>query len=78
MSALLASHFLAGSILSLVLPVGVIIVVLTWYWIVWRRGSEERVKGRQAAPRDLAPSPGSTGGDASGAKSAAGDPPPTA
>jgi hypothetical protein len=45
----LASHFLAGSILSLVLPLGVVIVVLAWYWIVWRRGTEERVRRHQAA-----------------------------
>jgi hypothetical protein len=49
----LASHFLAGSILSLVLPVGVVIVVLAWYWIVWRRGSEERTRGAKAAAGDL-------------------------
>jgi len=45
----LASHFLAGSILSLVLPASVLIAVITWYWIVWRRGTEEGVKRHEAA-----------------------------
>jgi hypothetical protein len=49
----IASHFLAGSILSLVLPVGVVVVVLSWYWIVWRRGTEERARGRKAAASEL-------------------------
>lgn len=75
MPALLASHFLAGSILSLVLPAAVLTAVLIWYWIVWRRGSEERVQGRQAAAGDLAPAPSSSG-DLPGAKSAAGEHPP--
>jgi len=66
MPALLASHFLAGSILTLALPLGVAIVILGWYWIVWRRGSEERVKGRQAA------------GDRPGRPPGAGDHPPAA
>jgi hypothetical protein len=38
----LASHFLAGSILTLVLPVGVLIVILIWYSFLWRRGAGER------------------------------------
>jgi hypothetical protein len=38
----LASHFLAGSILSLVLPLGVLIVVVVWYVLSWRRGTGER------------------------------------
>lgn len=38
----LASHFLAGSILSLVLPVGVFIVIAIWYVLLWRRGTGER------------------------------------
>jgi hypothetical protein len=38
----LASHFLTGSILSLVLPVGVLIVVALWYALRWRRGAGER------------------------------------
>jgi hypothetical protein len=38
----LASHFLAGSILSLVLPLGVLIVVAVWYTLRWRRGAGER------------------------------------
>jgi hypothetical protein len=38
----IATHFLAGSILTLVLPVGVLIVVAVWYVLEWRRGSGER------------------------------------
>jgi hypothetical protein len=38
----LASHFLAGSILTLVLPLGVLIVVCGWYTILWRRGARGR------------------------------------
>ena len=38
----LAAHFLAGSILSLVLPVGVFIAVAIWYVLLWRRGTGER------------------------------------
>jgi hypothetical protein len=38
------ASFLAGSILSLVLPVAVIIAILVWYSIVWRRGSQQRVE----------------------------------
>ena len=38
----LAAHFLTGSILSLVLPLGVLIVVAVWYVMLWRRGSGER------------------------------------
>ena len=38
----IATHFLAGSILSLVLPLGVLIVVVAWYMLLWRRGAGER------------------------------------
>jgi hypothetical protein len=38
----LASHFLAGSILSLVLPLGVLIIVAIWYVFIWRSGAGER------------------------------------
>jgi hypothetical protein len=38
----LAAHFLAGSILSLVLPIAVVIVVAIWYVTMWRRGMGER------------------------------------
>ena len=38
----LASDFLAGSILSLVLPLAVVIVVAIWYVAMWRRGTGER------------------------------------
>jgi hypothetical protein len=51
----LASHFLAGSILSLVLPIAVVIAILVWYWIVWRRGTEERAWHVRRAARDLPP-----------------------
>jgi hypothetical protein len=38
----LASHFLAGSILTLVMPLGLLIVILIWYATLWRRGAGER------------------------------------
>jgi hypothetical protein len=38
----IASHFLAGSILSLVLPAAVVIVVTVWYVRFWHRGTGER------------------------------------
>ena len=38
----LASDFLAGSILSLALPVAVVIIVTIWYFLLWRRGTGER------------------------------------
>jgi hypothetical protein len=38
----LASGFLTGSILSLVLPVVVVIVITVWYAFLWRRGTGER------------------------------------
>jgi hypothetical protein len=38
----LASHFLTGSILTLVLPLGVLILIAVWYVVLWRRGSGER------------------------------------
>jgi hypothetical protein len=33
----LATHFLAGSILTLVVPLGVLIAVAIWYVRIWRR-----------------------------------------
>ncbi len=38
----IASHFLTGSILSLVLPGAVVIVVVVWYVRFWYRGTGER------------------------------------
>jgi len=38
----LASGFLTGSILSLVLPVAVVIAVTVWFVFLWRRGTGER------------------------------------
>jgi hypothetical protein len=38
----IAASFLTGSILSLVLPLGVLILVAVWYVVLWRRGSGER------------------------------------
>ncbi len=38
----IASHFLTGSILTLVLPLGVLIVVAIWYVVMWLRGTGER------------------------------------
>jgi hypothetical protein len=38
----IASSFLTGSILTLVLPLGVLIAVTIWYLVLWRRGIGER------------------------------------
>jgi hypothetical protein len=38
----IATHFLAGSILTLVLPLGTLIAVAIWYIVLWRRGTGER------------------------------------
>jgi hypothetical protein len=38
----IASHFLTGSILTLVLPLGVLIVVAIWYVALWLHGTGER------------------------------------
>jgi len=37
----LASGFLTGSILSLVLPLGVLVVIAIWYVVLWNRGRDE-------------------------------------
>jgi hypothetical protein len=36
------ASFSGGSVLTLVLPLGVLIVVLVWYVWLWRRGAGER------------------------------------
>ena len=41
-TAAVLATFLAGSILSLALPIAVVIIVTIWYVGVWRRGSGER------------------------------------
>ena len=38
----LATHFLTASVLTLVVPLGVLILVLIWYGLIWRRGAGER------------------------------------
>ncbi|HEX3518178.1 MAG TPA: hypothetical protein VHT29_04000 [Solirubrobacteraceae bacterium] len=38
----IASGFLTGSILTLALPLGVLILVAIWYVVLWRGGSGER------------------------------------
>ena len=38
----LAAHFLTGSILTLALPLGVLIVVAAWYLLLLRSGAGER------------------------------------
>ncbi len=40
--SILASDFLTGSILTLVIPLGVLIAVAVWYVALWRRGTGER------------------------------------
>jgi hypothetical protein len=36
------ADFLAGSILTLVIPLAVVIAVTCWYVFIWRRGTGER------------------------------------
>jgi hypothetical protein len=36
-----AAHFLTGSILSLVLPLGVLVIVAVWYSLRWHRRAGE-------------------------------------
>jgi hypothetical protein len=38
----IAAHVLEGSILTLALPLGVLILVAIWYVAMWRRGEGER------------------------------------
>jgi hypothetical protein len=38
----IAAHFLTGSILTLVVPLGALIAVAIWYVVLWRRGMGER------------------------------------
>ncbi len=38
----LADNFLTGSILSLILPLGVLIIVAIWYVVIWLGGMGER------------------------------------
>jgi cytochrome b len=38
----IAAHILTGSILSLALPLGALIIVAIWYVVLWRRGEGER------------------------------------
>jgi hypothetical protein len=38
----IAAHFLTGSILSLVIPLGVLILVAVWFVMMWRGGMGER------------------------------------
>ncbi len=38
----LAAHVLAASILTLVLPLGVLLVVSIWYLVLFMRGAGER------------------------------------
>jgi hypothetical protein len=37
----LVASFLAGSILTLALPLGILIAVAIWYVVLWRRGAGE-------------------------------------
>lgn len=38
----MAAHFLTGSILTLAIPLGVLIVVAVWYVLLWRGSMGER------------------------------------
>jgi len=37
MTAVLAAHFLAGSLLTLLMPVGLVVVVILWWALLLRR-----------------------------------------
>lgn len=37
----LAAHFLTGSILTLAIPLGVLILVAIWFFVMWHRGVGE-------------------------------------
>jgi hypothetical protein len=39
---ILASGFQTGAVLTLALPLGVLIAVMIWYGVLWRRGMGER------------------------------------
>ena len=39
---LLAAHILTASILTLVIPLGVLLVVSLWYWLLFQSGAGER------------------------------------
>ncbi len=41
-AVLLLASFHAGSVLTLVLPLAVLIAVLAWYLWLWRHGAGER------------------------------------
>jgi hypothetical protein len=41
-ATMLASDFLTGSILTLVLPLGVLLAILVWFSVLWWRGAGER------------------------------------
>jgi hypothetical protein len=41
-AAILASGFQTGAVLTLVLPLGVLVAVVVWYLVLWRRGMGER------------------------------------
>jgi hypothetical protein len=41
-TVLLASSLSSASVLTLVLPLGVLIAVVVWYVWLWRRGAGER------------------------------------
>jgi hypothetical protein len=38
----IAAHFLTGSILTLAMPLGVLIAIVVWYVLIWRRDARER------------------------------------
>jgi hypothetical protein len=42
LALIVANSFLTGSILTLVLPVGVLIAIAIWYVIMFNRGTGER------------------------------------
>jgi hypothetical protein len=45
-----ASHVTGGAVLTLVIPLGLLVLVLTWLWLAARRGWPPLPTDKQAAP----------------------------
>ena len=44
MTALIAAHFFAGSLLTLLMPVGLVLIVVVYYVMVLRRDARRKTK----------------------------------
>jgi hypothetical protein len=56
-----ASNFLAGSLISLLMPVGLLIAIVLWYTIAIRRVPSGRSKRSEGPPADSEPQAGGNG-----------------